>query len=116
MQISEESKEKKIQDEKSTDLEDNLDELAEKISQAKIPVIKPALSADREEKSSNQYEPDESALGGERSMIVSETLAKIYIAQGEIKEAITVYEKLKKKEPAREDYFSQKIAELKSKL
>jgi tetratricopeptide (TPR) repeat protein len=116
MQISEESKEKKIQDEKSTDLEDNLDELAEKISQAKIPVIKPALSADREEKSSNQYEPDESALGGERSMIVSETLAKIYIAQGEIKEAITVYEKLKKKEPAKEDYFSQKIAELKSKL
>jgi len=49
-------------------------------------------------------------------MIVSETLAKIYLAQGEIQEAIMVYEKLRKKEPARENYFSQKISELKSKL
>jgi len=116
MRIPEEREEKKFKEEKSSTLEDNLDELAEKISQAKIPVIQPALSTDREEKSSSQYIPNESALSEESSMIVSETLAKIYLAQGEIQEAITVYEKLEKKEPARKDYFSQKISELKSKL
>ncbi len=106
MPIHVERKEKIFEEEKSSALEDNLDVLAEKISHAKIPVI-------QEEKSSKQYIPNESSEG---SMIVSETLAKIYLTQGEIQEAITVYEKLKKKEPAREDYFSQKIAELKSKL
>ncbi|HSP89120.1 MAG TPA: tetratricopeptide repeat protein, partial [Ignavibacteriaceae bacterium] len=99
-----EVKKEKINEGTSSNFEDNLDELAEKISKAKIAVIK-------EEKSSSQYVSEESASGGESSMIVSETLAKIYIAQGEIKEAITVYEKLKKKEPSRENYFSQKISE-----
>ena len=48
--------------------------------------------------------------------IVSETLAKIYITQGEVKEAISVYKKLKVKNPEKEIYFDSKIAELKSKL
>ncbi|MBK7632128.1 MAG: hypothetical protein IPJ23_15770 [Ignavibacteriales bacterium] len=48
--------------------------------------------------------------------IVSETLAKIYITQGEFKEAIYVYKKLKQKNPEKESYFESKIAELKSKL
>ncbi|HEX9252532.1 MAG TPA: hypothetical protein VF870_09835 [Ignavibacteriaceae bacterium] len=48
--------------------------------------------------------------------IVSETLAKIYITQGEFKEAISVYKKLKIKHPDKEIYFDTKIAELKSKL
>ena len=48
--------------------------------------------------------------------IVSETLAKIYITQGEFKEAISVYKKLKVKNPEKENYFDSKIAELKSKL
>ncbi len=48
--------------------------------------------------------------------IVSETLAKIYITQGEFKEAITVYKKLKQKNPEKESYFDSKIAELKAKL
>ncbi|MDO8549186.1 MAG: tetratricopeptide repeat protein, partial [Ignavibacteria bacterium] len=112
MQFQEERTEKTFREEKSSrpgGIEDNLDELAEKIALAKIPVI-------QDEKSSSQYIPNESALGGESSMIVSETLAKIYLVQGEIQEAIMVYEKLRKKEPARENYFSQKISELKSKL
>ncbi len=50
------------------------------------------------------------------SLIVSETLAKIYVAQGEFREAIAVYEKLSQKNPGKEEYFSQKIAGLKSKL
>jgi tetratricopeptide (TPR) repeat protein len=48
--------------------------------------------------------------------IVSETLAKIYITQGEFKEAISVYKKLKIKNPDKEIYFESKIAELKAKL
>ena len=48
--------------------------------------------------------------------IVSETLAKIYITQGEFKEAISVYKKLKVKNPEKEIYFDSKIAELKAKL
>ena len=48
--------------------------------------------------------------------IVSETLAKIYITQGEFKEAISVYKKLKVKNPEKENYFDTKIAELKAKL
>ena len=109
IQFPKERTEKTFREEKTSRpgvIEDNLDELAEKISQAKIPVI-------QEEKSPGQYMPNENS---ERSMIVSETLAKIYLAQGEIQEAIMVYEKLRKKEPVRENYFSQKISELKSKL
>jgi len=48
--------------------------------------------------------------------IVSETLAKIYITQGEFKEAIAVYKKLKIKNPEKETYFDSKISELKAKL
>ena len=48
--------------------------------------------------------------------IVSETLAKIYITQGEFKEAISVYKKLKLKDPEKENYFNSKIEELKAKL
>jgi len=48
--------------------------------------------------------------------IVSETLAKIYITQGEFNEAISVYKKLKVKNPEKEIYFDSKIAELKAKL
>ena len=48
--------------------------------------------------------------------IVSETLAKIYTTQGEFKEAISVYKKLKVKHPDKEVYFDSKITELKAKL
>jgi tetratricopeptide (TPR) repeat protein len=48
--------------------------------------------------------------------IVSETLAKIYITQGEFKEAISVYKKLKLKNPEKENYFNTKIDELKTML
>jgi tetratricopeptide (TPR) repeat protein len=108
--IYDERKEKKAEEKKSSsEIEDDLDMLAEKISNAKITVV-------QEDKNFNKNIPDESSFAGESSLIVSETLAKIYLAQGEIQEAISIYEKLKKKEPAKKDYFSQRIDELKSKL
>lgn len=49
-------------------------------------------------------------------LIISETLAKIYVTQGEFKEAISVYKKLKIKNPDKEAYFDSKISELNAKL
>jgi tetratricopeptide (TPR) repeat protein len=50
------------------------------------------------------------------NMIVSETLAKIYVAQNEYDEAIKVYEKLIKKEPARYEHYTEKIKKIRSRL
>ena len=102
-----ESKRDELPDsEDKSDFEDNLNELAEKISHAKMPAI-----ADE-----NKQSDFEAKDFSDSSLIVSETLAKIYVAQGEFREAIAVYEKLSQKNPGKEEYFSQKIAELKSKL
>jgi len=49
-------------------------------------------------------------------MLVSETLAKIYLAQNEFNEAIKVYEKLIKKDSARYDYYTGKIKEIRTKI
>jgi tetratricopeptide (TPR) repeat protein len=51
-----------------------------------------------------------------KNIIVSETLAKIYISQGEYNEAIEIYNLLKEKHPGKVEYYSKKIDELKSKL
>ncbi len=50
------------------------------------------------------------------NMIVSETLAKIYINQGEFHEAIAVYEKLIMKNPDKQDYYEIKIEEIKIRM
>lgn len=48
--------------------------------------------------------------------IISETLAKIYASQNEFQEAISMYKKLIKKYPEKEEYYLSKIDELKSSL
>jgi tetratricopeptide (TPR) repeat protein len=63
-----------------------------------------------------QIEESKPKTFSNNDFIVSETLAKIYITQGEFKEAIYVYKKLKQKNPEKESYFDSKIAELKAKL
>ncbi|NWF87889.1 MAG: hypothetical protein HXY50_00340 [Ignavibacteriaceae bacterium] len=49
-------------------------------------------------------------------LIVSETLAKIYISQGELREAINVYEKLIEEKPENKQQYLLSIEELKSRL
>lgn len=87
-------------------LDDRLEQIAKEISTAKI---KQPL---------NFKVPEESAIDGfqEEFMIVSETLAKIYVAQGELKEAIDVYKKLIKKNPLKSDAYLKKIDELNKEL
>jgi len=86
-------------------LDEKLDELAKEISKAKISTL-----TDEEFKEPVHV----SKISGD-NLIISETLAKIYVAQEEFEEAIKVYEKLIKKEPAKHEYYSEKINEIRSK-
>lgn len=101
--------EKEEQDEyieKAIPVEDRLDQLARDISFAKLPE---AL----ESSPSIEYRAED--FSG-TSMIVSETLAKIFVAQGELKEAIEVYKKLIKKNPHNIESYLKKIEELDKEL
>lgn len=97
----------KIENEKSSEsIEETLNKLTAEIAGATQTV--------REAK--QKIEESKPKDFSNNNFIVSETLAKIYITQGEFKEAISVYKKLKVKYPDKEIYFDTKIAELKSKL
>lgn len=48
------------------------------------------------------------------SLIISDTLAKIYFNQKEYKEAIRIYNKLKSKHPEKSEFYDSKISEIKS--
>ena len=87
-------------------IEKRLGEIAKKISEAKIPEAAEEPGA----------APQKSNNFRESNLIVSETLAKIYVNQGEYFEAMEVYKKLLKKNPQRSEYYSQKINEIKSKF
>ena len=89
----------------NTAIEDNLDKLAKEVSKAKISAL-----TDSEFKETLHV----NKISGD-NLIISETLAKIYVAQEEYDEAIKVYEKLIKKEPAKQEYYSAKINEIRSK-
>ncbi len=97
-------KEKTYKSSKSVD--DNLGQIAKEMLKAKIPEMS-------ESEISTGMLLDNGAGG---SLIVTETLAKIYITQGELAEAIEVYKKLIKKNPQKEEYYKQKIDKLKSEL
>ncbi|MDR3610396.1 MAG: tetratricopeptide repeat protein [Ignavibacteriaceae bacterium] len=87
-------------------IDDRLEDVAREISFAKL----------NDASSNIDYELSNLENLSGHKMFVSETLAKIYIAQGEFHEAIDVYHKLIKKSPAKEDYYLQKISELQSQL
>lgn len=69
------------------------------------------LGSDQE----NNFQPIGNS-GEYDKLIVSETLAKIFIAQGELKEAISVYEKLIDEKPENKAKYVHSIEELKSRL
>jgi len=84
---------------------ENLEKLAKELTSSK--------PSDKQKDLTKKYEEEEPS---EDSIIVSDTLAKIYEAQGENEEAIKVYKKLISKFPHKEVFYSQKIAELKLNL
>ncbi|MDY0082146.1 MAG: hypothetical protein RBR74_03080 [Ignavibacteriaceae bacterium] len=90
----------------SESIEETLNKLTAEIegASAQIKEAKKQISVSR----SKDYSKNNS--------IISETLAKIYVTQGEFKEAITIYEKLKVKIPDKEAYFDSKISELNARL
>ncbi|MGA7720103.1 MAG: tetratricopeptide repeat protein [Ignavibacteriaceae bacterium] len=96
----------KIAEKPSKSVDDNLEQIAKDISIAKIPEMREG------EISQNLLLDNDSGS----HLIVSETLAKIYTTQGEFAEAIEVYKKLIKKNPQKEEYYKQKIDNLKSQL
>jgi len=94
----------KEQSEETKTVEDRLEQLAEMLSSAKIQRIK-----------ENGIQKSDIFYGiPERSKIISETLAEIYLSQGERSEAIKVYERLIKKNPLKEGYYLEKIKEIRT--
>lgn len=85
-------------------IDENLQELSQQLMNARI------------ENSGNDtptnYNQKEYNL--DKSKLATETLAKIYLSQGQKSEALKVYEILINRDPERKDYYLQKIEELKS--
>ncbi|GAB6282739.1 MAG: hypothetical protein STSR0008_14870 [Ignavibacterium sp.] len=96
-------------------IDDNLFEIAERISKAKIEVDE---SINNKLDTTNQNSSDGTSFDmGElkEKLFASETLAKIYIAQGEFHEAIKTYLHLIEKNPLKKNYYQNKIDEMKRK-
>ncbi len=90
----------------------------EKNAQAEMPEDKSKVSLEYELKPHNSnfesafsIDPD-----GLKNYIASETLAKIYISQGEFAEAIAVYEQLIARKPENKENYLQRIEGLKTRL
>ena len=87
-------------------IENRLEQLAKTIASAKLPP--PGDEKNIETRSLGQL--------SENNLIVSETLAKIYVSQGQYNEAIKVFKNLIKMKPGKTDYYSEKIEEIKLKF
>ena len=88
---------------------DDLDTLAEEIRRAKIADFEEELDYEKDTGKS-----DEELDFQTSKHLISETLAGIYLAQGNIDEAIVTYEKLIEKYPEKSEYYQGKIREIKS--
>lgn len=82
--------------------EEELENLAETINKAKIPPIDSSITP----------KIDESEPRGKQ--FVSETLAGIYLAQSNFKEALDIYEKLIESNPTKTEHYEKKIEEIKN--
>jgi len=86
--------------------DDGLEQLAEELNNAKA--LEPEVEEEKPSPSGFVF------TGGKP--IISETLAGIYMAQGNLKDAKYVYEQLIIKEPAKEERFRKKIEEIEQRL
>jgi tetratricopeptide (TPR) repeat protein len=89
----------------SQSVDDRLDQLAREVMNARIEKKDDDLIP---ELNQNSHSPDKSKLA-------SETLANIYLSQGEKSEAIKIFELLIDRNPEKKEYYLAKIAEIKSK-
>lgn len=87
-------------------IDQRLEQLAGEISKAKLSPYYEGTSSDTDSLEK---------ISGE-NLIISETLAKIYLAQDEYDEAIKIYEKLIKKDASKQEYYTGKILEIRAKL
>lgn len=85
-------------------IEDNLEQIAEKLMNTKIyNDSSPSVN----ETKGDEYNPDKGKLA-------SETFANIYLSQGQKSEAIKVYEQLAIRNPEKKEYYLKKISDIKS--
>lgn len=101
----EKSQNRKLESEIRKPLEEDLDNLAETISKAKLPPV--------DENPNNKKTEDYSPKG---KQFISETLAEIYLSQSNYKEALDIYEKLLESNPKKNEYYEAKIAEIKKQM
>jgi len=86
-------------------VEDRLSQIANELMNRKLERID---NITFEDSNQNQYTPDKSKLA-------TETLANIYLSQGQNSEAIRIYELLSNRNPEKKVYYLDKIREIQSK-
>lgn len=96
--------------EKIEKTDDDLDELAEKLKNASMPVINDKTTGDTNLPS----EDDSDQMSGKS--LVSETLAKIYFNQGNFKEALSIYETLIEIQPHKKEHYQKLIDQIEEQI
>jgi|YNPMSStandDraft_2_1061718.scaffolds.fasta_scaffold00233_16 tetratricopeptide (TPR) repeat protein len=105
-----------------SNIEDRLEALAEELKKAKIVPISEEEDLETKDQenlkasSLQNSEADEEIEEEDEPEVITETMARIHISQGNFKQALKIYEKLKILDPDREKYFQSKINEIKSQL
>ena len=102
----------KLEDDKETNAddiypEDELDILAKELDKAKVTPVPGDFEI------SKKQPTDTHGFNFSGDQIISETLAGIYFAQGNLKEALSIYEKLLEAKPERAEFFNKKINDIK---
>ena len=97
------SKTEEISDEKSPSVDDRLEQLARDVMNARI---------ERKDDFVVPETKQESNIA-DKSNLASETLANIYLSQGEKTEAIKIFELLVDRNPEKREYYLTKIEEIK---
>jgi tetratricopeptide (TPR) repeat protein len=87
---------------KSNEVEDRLSEIADKMMNTRISKDENFSVPESKE---NNYKPDKSKLA-------TETFANIFISQGQIDEAIKIFETLIERNPHKKEYYLEKIKEI----